>query len=118
MSTLTKQIILFIVLGVLIVYILFAYTRQGERKSSCTRLYSKCTITEIKFLLLGGIDIKYTHWVEGRPISVKWKVSNAKVKELVNQIKVGDTLPLLYCKEYPTLNTPVVNGQYLKPSGW
>ena len=114
----TKQIILFILLGSLITYLFFFYVRQNERLATCTRLYSQCTITNIKYLMLGGIDVTYVYWVGGKTVSVKWKVSDAEIKPLVNQIKVGDTLSLLYCKEYPNLNTPIINSRYLNPSGW
>lgn len=118
MSTLSKQITLFIVLGCLVTYILFAFTRQNERMSSCTRLYSKCTITKINHLLLGSIDIEYLYFIEGNPVKYKSRLKNVKAKQLLSQIKVGDTLPLLYCQEYPNLNTPIIQGEYLEPSGW
>jgi hypothetical protein len=118
MNKLAKQITVFVVLGIGIAYLFFVYVRQNERIASCTRLHSQCLVTDINYLMLGGIDIRYTYWIDGKTTNVRWKESDTKLKELIKQIKVGDTLPLLYCKEYPNLNTPVVNGKYLHPLGW
>jgi hypothetical protein len=83
-------------LGLLTIYILFIFIQSNLKKSYCTKLYSKCVVTNIKYLNLGSIDFQYNYWDGEKTVNVRWKISETDIKNLVSYIKAGDTLQLLY----------------------
>lgn len=110
----SKQMPFFLVIGI-VIYCSYLFFVQHKVRGVCEKKYSKCVIVEIQKTLLGAVFIKYGYWITGH---MRYHtIKRYKTDSVIQNLHIGDTLLLEYCKENPLIyNDPIVNGEYLNPS--